>query len=201
MPNRRLNSSTSFRSSQPKKLYYELKRFEIEIFKNLILLLYLMIGLWKFHCKNGKERGVLVLYILHSLKNKQKSGYEILKEIEEKTKGKWVPSKGTLYPLLRQLEHEGLIKISKIDKRSKNIFELTNNGRNTLKQIQKYREESKKKFLLFKDLFIDILDKDESEIEKILFEIRDISHKKSHKNKEKIRKILKKCLSELRAVD
>ena len=160
-----------------------------------------MMGLWKFHCKNGKERGVLVLYILHSLKNKPKSGYEILKEIEEKTKGKWVPSKGTLYPLLKQLEHEGLIKISKTDKRSKNIFELTNNGKNTLKQIQKYKEESRKKFLLFKDLFIDILGKDESEIEKILFEIRDIAHKKSHRNKEKIKKILRKCLSELRMVD
>ena len=66
--------------------------------------------------------------------------------------------------------------------------------------IKKY-EESRKKFLLFKDLFIDILGKDESEIEKILFEIRDIAHKKSHKNKEKIRKILKKCLSDLRMVD
>ena len=49
-----------------------------------------MTGLWKFHCKNGKERGFLALYILHSLKNKPKSGYEILKEIEEKTKGKWI---------------------------------------------------------------------------------------------------------------
>ena len=158
-------------------------------------------GLWKFHCKNGKGRGILTLYILHSLKNKPKSGYEILKEIEEKTKGKWTPSKGTLYPLLKQLEQEGLIKTSRVDKRSKNIFELTGDGENILKQMRKYKEESRKKFLLFRDLFIDILGKDESEIEKILFEIRDIAHKKSHKNKEKTKKILEKCLSELRRVD
>jgi len=160
-----------------------------------------MIGLWKFHCKNGKERGFLVLYILHSLKNKPKSGYEILKEIEEKTKGKWKPSKGTLYPILKQLEYEKLIKISRTDKRSKNIFELTNNGKSTLKQIRKYREESRKKFLLFKELFLDILDKDTSEIENILFEIRAIYHKNSNRNKEKIKKILRNCIFELRGKD
>jgi len=160
-----------------------------------------MTGLWKFHCKNGKERGFLALYVLHSLKNKPKSGYEILKEIEEKTKGKWMPSKGTLYPVLKQLENERLIKISKIDKRSKNIFELTNKGRSTLKQIRKYREESRKKILLFKELFLDILDRDTSEIENILFEIRAIYHKNSNRNKEKIKKILKNCISELRRID
>ncbi len=160
-----------------------------------------MMGLWKFHCNDGKERGILVLYILHSLNSKPKSGYELLKEIEEKTCGKWVPSKGTLYPLLKQLEQEGLIKISKVDKRSKHIFELTNNGINTLKQIQKFKEDSRKKFLLFKGLFIDILGKDKSEIEKVLFEIRDVVYKKSNKNKEKIKKILEKCLSELNEAD
>lgn len=159
-----------------------------------------MTSLWKFHCKNGKEKSVLVIYILHSLKNKPKSGYEILKEIEEKTKGRWTPSKGTLYPILKQLEKEDLIKISKIGKRSKSILEITDKGRNTLRQIQKDRKEFRKKFMLFKDLFIDILGK-ESEIEKILFEIRDTAYKKSRKDKRKIIKTLKNCLSELEGID
>jgi len=159
-----------------------------------------MMGLWKFHCKNGKERGLLALYILHSLKNKPKSGYEILKEIRDKTKGRWAPSKGTLYPLLKQLEQDGLIRISTVDKRSKKIFELTNSGKKTLKQIQKHKEESRKRFLLFRDLFMDILGRSQSKIEKILFEIKNVARKKSRKNKEKIEKILRRCLSELKGV-
>ncbi|MCD6371212.1 MAG: helix-turn-helix transcriptional regulator, partial [Candidatus Aenigmarchaeota archaeon] len=107
---------------------------------------------------------------------------------------------GTLYPLLRQLEQEGLIKISRIGKRSKNIFKLTSNGKNTIKQIRKYRKESREKFLLFRNLFLSILGEDELEMENVLFEIKNTAYKKFRKNKEKTRKILEKCLYELRRV-
>jgi len=160
-----------------------------------------MMGLWRFRCKNGKYRGFLVIYILYSLRNKPKSGYEMLKEIEEKTRGKWIPSKGTLYPLLRQLEQEGLIRIGRTDRRSKNIFELTDSGKKILKQIQKDREESRKRILLFKDLFIGVICKDKSDIENVLFEIRDIAHEKHQRDKEKTSRILKRCLSELKRID
>lgn len=68
-----------------------------------------MTGLWTFASKDGKERGLLALFILHSLNQQPKSGYELLKEIEAKTEGLWAPSKGTLYPILKQLEEEELI--------------------------------------------------------------------------------------------
>ncbi len=159
-----------------------------------------MIGLWKFHCDDGKERGIIVLYTLHSLKNKPKSGYEILKEIEEKTKGKWIPSKGTLYPLLKRLEQEDLIKISSVHERSKTVFELTDKGKRTLSRIRKHGEESRKKFILFKDLFIDVFGK-EPEIEDFILKIRDVTYKKFHRNKEKTLAVLKNCISELENVD
>jgi DNA-binding PadR family transcriptional regulator len=62
-----------------------------------------MTGFFKFAGRGGKERGLIALYVLHTLDKHPGSGYELIKEIEEKTGGKWVPSKGTLYTFLKQL--------------------------------------------------------------------------------------------------
>ena len=37
-------------------------------------------------------------------------GYEMIKEIEERTEGAWTPSAGSIYPTLQMLEDEGLIQ-------------------------------------------------------------------------------------------
>ena len=37
-------------------------------------------------------------------------GYEMIKELEERTAGAWVPSAGSIYPTLQLLEDEGLIE-------------------------------------------------------------------------------------------
>jgi DNA-binding PadR family transcriptional regulator len=37
-------------------------------------------------------------------------GYEMIKEIEERTDGAWTPSAGSIYPTLQMLEDEGLIR-------------------------------------------------------------------------------------------
>ena len=68
-----------------------------------------MTSLLQFASKSGRARSLLALYVLHSLDKSEKSGYDIMREIEKLTSGAWVPSKGTLYPLLHQLETEGLI--------------------------------------------------------------------------------------------
>ncbi len=158
-----------------------------------------MIGLWKFHCKNGKERSILMIYILHSLMQRPKSGYDMLREIEEKTGGRWKPSKGTLYPLLKSLENEGLIKVTKTDARSKSIFGLTAEGKNILRHMQKHRDESRKKFLMFRELFLDVLGK-RTEIERLLLEIRESAYEKSRKSRQKTLSVLRRCLSELEKV-
>ena len=36
-------------------------------------------------------------------------GYEMIKELEQRTGGAWVPSAGSIYPTLQLLEDEGLI--------------------------------------------------------------------------------------------
>ncbi len=160
-----------------------------------------MIGLWKISSKNGKDRGILTFYVLYSLKKKPKSGYDILKEIEEKTEGHWKPSKGTLYPILNQLQKEELIKVNKVDTRSKNIFELTDMGMELLKNTKNHRREWREKYVQFRNLFVDVFGEEKVDITSIIFEIKDVAFEMSSENQDKVMKILKKCLSDLKKME
>jgi DNA-binding PadR family transcriptional regulator len=93
--------------------------------------------------RGARGRGLIQLFILHSLHKEPKSGYDLIKEITEKTGGAWVPSKGTLYSLLKKMEEEGLIIVSDTGKRSKNIFSLTAEGEETLDEIVRVRMEER----------------------------------------------------------
>ena len=54
-------------------------------------------------------------------------GYEMIKEIEERTGGIWRPSAGSIYPTLALLEDEGLVRSEESD--GKRRFALTDEGR------------------------------------------------------------------------
>ncbi len=162
-----------------------------------------MLGPWRFSSHNGKGRGLLTLFILHSLNKEPKSGYGLLKEIEQKTKGLWVPSKGTLYPILRQLEDEELIQVAEKGKRSKNIFEITNKGKETLIGIREHRRESREKLFQFKNLFIDIFGEEGEDaitMKGLIFEIKDIIAHLSPEKKNQAAGILEKCLEDLKRI-
>jgi DNA-binding PadR family transcriptional regulator len=63
-------------------------------------------------------------------------GYEMIKEIEERTEGAWTPSAGSIYPTLQLLEDEGLISGQEIE--GKRRFTLTEAG--VAEQADKARE-------------------------------------------------------------
>jgi DNA-binding PadR family transcriptional regulator len=52
---------------------------------------------------NEYKLNPLSLYILKSLAEKPKNGYDILKEIRKLTDGKRVPPKSTIYPTLKKM--------------------------------------------------------------------------------------------------
>jgi DNA-binding PadR family transcriptional regulator len=159
-----------------------------------------MTGLWTFASANGKERGVLALFVLHSLKQQPKSGYDLLKELGEKTEGLWVPSKGTLYPILKQLEEEGLIKVGETGKRAKTVFELTPNGEETLRTIRERRKESREKLLQVKNLLIEIFGEDKIAVKGLLFEILDVIDDVAPTKKSHAIAILEQCLADLKRI-
>jgi DNA-binding PadR family transcriptional regulator len=73
------------------------------------------------------RRGDIRAAVLALLAERPMHGYEMIKELEERTAGAWVPSAGSIYPALQLLEDEGMIKGSESEGRRR--FELTDAGR------------------------------------------------------------------------
>jgi DNA-binding PadR family transcriptional regulator len=65
-------------------------------------------------------------------------GYEMIKEVEERTEGAWTPSAGSIYPTLQMLEDEGLIRGEESD--GKRRFALTETG--TAQQEERAGEQT-----------------------------------------------------------
>ncbi|MEU2117891.1 PadR family transcriptional regulator [Streptomyces sp. NPDC016459] len=73
------------------------------------------------------RRGDVRASILALLKDRPMHGYEMIREIGERSDGAWKPSPGSVYPTLQMLEDEGLI-ISESEG-GKKLFTLTDTGR------------------------------------------------------------------------
>jgi DNA-binding PadR family transcriptional regulator len=155
-----------------------------------------MSSIMNFETRNGQQKGILTIYLLCSLKKKPKSGYEILSEIKEKTEGTWVPSKGTIYPLLKQLEKGGLIKIKTKDKRAKIIFKITPKGKKMIFTVKKQGEYMMKKFMKFRNLIMDVIGED-NEAVSTMMEIQNTVSMTSKEKKYEVIRILKRCASDL----
>lgn len=86
-------------------------------------------------------KGLLPIYVLYILSLGPTNGNEISHKIGERTNGKWIPSTGGIYPLLKRLETDELIVGSWDDpnKKFQKIYHLTAKG---LKEF-----ENKKKIL------------------------------------------------------
>ena len=72
------------------------------------------------------RRGDVRAAILALLSERPMHGYEMIKELEERTAGAWVPSAGSIYPTLQLLEDEGLVTGDETE--GKRRFTLTGAG-------------------------------------------------------------------------
>jgi DNA-binding PadR family transcriptional regulator len=80
------------------------------------------------------RRGAIKGSVLRLLAERPMHGYELITEFEERSGGRWRPSPGSVYPLLTQLEAEGLIRTT--DDGGRRQFELTDEGRAWLDEHQ-----------------------------------------------------------------
>lgn len=76
------------------------------------------------------DSGELRLVILSFIAEKPSHGYEIIKGIEEKMGGAYVPSAGVVYPTLSLLEDEGFATVSSGG--GKKLYTITEAGRTEL---------------------------------------------------------------------
>lgn len=87
------------------------------------------IGLGFAFPKQGRffDNGEVRLAILSLLEDGPKHGYQLIKEMQERSHGIYRASAGTVYPTLQQLEDEGMIESEKKDGRR--VHTLTDLGR------------------------------------------------------------------------
>lgn len=77
------------------------------------------------------EHGDLRFVILALLEEQPRHGYELIKELEERTGGAYRPSAGVIYPTLSLLEDEGLVKPAG-GETGRKLYEVTAEGREAL---------------------------------------------------------------------
>jgi DNA-binding PadR family transcriptional regulator len=76
--------------------------------------------------------GEVRLALLSLMSEGPRHGYELMKQLEERSGGIYRASAGTVYPTLQQLEDEGLI-VSE-SKEGKRVYSLTDTGRAELQR-------------------------------------------------------------------
>ena len=109
------------------------------------------------------QKGYIRIAALILLSKKPYHGYEVMKEIKDKTKGFWKPTAGAMYPVLKDLQKSGYIQGEWDTKtrRRKKIYTLTESGRAVLRQAL-----AKEKLLattmrnLFEEYIKDVLEVD-----------------------------------------
>src|SRR3712207_2105915 len=78
------------------------------------------------------EKGYLKYVILDLLKDKPSHGYEVIRALEERFRGFYSPSPGSVYPTLQLLEDLGYVSATQRD--SKKVYEITDEGRKFLEE-------------------------------------------------------------------
>lgn len=83
----------------------------------------------KFAKRTGTRagRGEVRAAVLALIAEQPMHGYQIIREIDERTNGNWKPSAGSIYPTLQLLADEGIITAEEADGRK--IYSLTEAGR------------------------------------------------------------------------
>ena len=77
--------------------------------------------------RSAVRRGDVRPAILAVLEDEPMHGYQVIRVLEERSRGHWRPSAGSVYPTLQQLQDEGLVRSEEIDGRR--TYSLTDEGR------------------------------------------------------------------------
>ncbi|HKU35528.1 MAG TPA: PadR family transcriptional regulator [Paenarthrobacter sp.] len=90
----------------------------------------------RFEKRSGTRagRGELRTAILTLLAERPMHGYQIIREIEERSSGNWKPSAGSVYPTLQLLADEGFVRAEESNGRK--IYSLTEAGQEDVEHAE-----------------------------------------------------------------
>jgi len=108
-------------------------------------------------------RGLLGFYALLSIGKKPMSGYDLMREIEEKTERAWRPGPGSVYPVLRKLARRGYVARLKgsAPGRTEVIYEATPAGLRNITRVKKAMALSGNRLRMVSSLFVDLMEPDD----------------------------------------
>jgi DNA-binding PadR family transcriptional regulator len=107
------------------------------------------------------RRGYLRIAVLTLLSRKPRHGYEIMKEIKERTGGFWRPTAGGIYPILQSLEESGYVEgeWDARQRRRRKTYRITEMGRPVLQQaLARQNQIADSMGDLFREFMKDVLD-------------------------------------------
>lgn len=81
-----------------------------------------------------RRRGFVQLAILQLLKEEAMHGYQIMKELEERSEGHYTASAGTIYPALQELLDKNMVALQL--ESDKKVYSINENGRKHLEQFE-----------------------------------------------------------------
>ena len=91
---------------------------------------------WNLLRRQRAKRGDVRSAVLGLLSERAMNGYQLMQEIEQRSRGSWRPSPGAVYPALQQLEDEGLVKEE--GSGAGRTFSLTDQGK---AYVRKHKDE------------------------------------------------------------
>jgi DNA-binding PadR family transcriptional regulator len=109
------------------------------------------------------QKGYIRIATLILLSKKPHHGYEIMKEIKERTRGFWKPTAGGMYPILKDLQGSGYIQgeWDAKTRRRKRTYKITKAGRTVLRRaLAKENQLAVTMRNLFEEYVKDVLEVD-----------------------------------------
>jgi DNA-binding PadR family transcriptional regulator len=106
------------------------------------------------------QKGYIRIAVLILLSKTASHGYEIMKDIKDKTGGFYKPTPGGVYPILRSLENSGYVKGDWCTQRNRKIkvYKITESGKHILNHaLIKQSEIAKNLNCLFEEFARDVL--------------------------------------------
>ena len=106
------------------------------------------------------QKGYMRIAFLILLNKKACHGYEMMKEVRDRTEGIWRPTAGGAYPILQSLEKSGYIKGEwGLQKRKCKIYHITESGKLILdRALLKHNQITESMNTLFKEYARTVLD-------------------------------------------
>jgi DNA-binding PadR family transcriptional regulator len=111
----------------------------------------------------GIPHGFLRLYILRRIADKPAHGYDLMREIREKTHGAWKPGPGSTYPILKELGARRLIRSTSSKKagRQQRVYHVTPDGRRFMKEHSRWLASAGRNFAAIRPIIVELTEAEE----------------------------------------